>query len=150
MLKTILSTAAIAIATTAGAHAQMFTFESTNDEMTEVGAVGPDGTPFGGSYWTGNGETTWADGKKSKYSYKCVSVSQPPRDSTFHMLGSCDVTAPDGTFSVATGCNWLDAERSGAGCVGGLVGKTGAYEGRRGAITNHASDGKSKGTGQWY
>lgn len=150
MLKTIIATAAFAIATSAGANAEMFTFASTNDEMTEVGAMGPDGTPFGGSFWTGKGKTTQADGSKSDYTYTCVSVSQPPRDSTFQTLGSCDVTASDGTFSVAMGCNWLDAERTGLGCVGGLMGKTGAYEGRRGAITNHASGGKSKGTGQWY
>jgi len=150
-MKKILMASILAISVCATtAYAETFTFKSTNGDETQVGGTTPEGMNYGGSYWTGTGTSTNASGKKIKYSYKCISLAQPPRDAIFMLHGSCNVAAEDGNFSTVMGCNVLDAETREVSCVGGLNGETGAYEGRRGNYTNHAKEGKSKGTGQWF
>jgi hypothetical protein len=147
---TAFCSAALMALFTSGASAQTFTYQSQGDTPTNVGMVAPDGRPVTGSYLTGNGATTWADGTKSKYSYKCVSTTQPPNNTiyTVHMI--CDATAADGNFSATFGCNLIDAKGTEVSCVGGLYGKTGRYSGRRGTITNHRKADVSGGTGEWY
>lgn len=152
--KTVLRAAAfcaIAFAFTA-ANAQMFTFTTKdNDGRKELGTTSPEGAPIMGAYWTGVGNTTWADGKKMKDSYSCVSTTQPPRDAVFAVHLICDSASTDGTFSSTWGCNPLNAEGTEVGCVGGFIGKTGAYAGKRGSASFHGkADGTGKGAGQWY
>jgi hypothetical protein len=150
MLRATFAFAALsAVLFASSASAQSFTFQSQADNPAmSVSSTGPDGKPYGASAVAGTGETSWADGKKSKYSYKCISMSQPPRDAIFMAHMMCDVTAPDGTFAVTFGCNAMSADEM--GCVGGLSGKSGAYSGRRGSLTSHGKANKSNGTGQWY
>lgn len=147
--KIIIAAAVTALSTTA-AQAESFTYQSQGDAPTVVGGTTPEGIPFGGSYVTGNGATSWADGTKSKYSYKCVSTVQPPRDAIFMVHMACDVTAADGTFSATFGCNPIAGKADQQGCVGGMLGKSGRYAGRRGSVTNHGKGTVSLGTGQWY
>ena len=139
----------LTITAASGASAQMFTFESQNDAPATVGGVGADGAPFGGAYWTGKSNATFADGRKTTSTTKCISMSQPPRDSIFMMHGACDIVSNDGTFSALMGCNFVDKAGTETSCVGGLVGKTGAYAGRRGTLTVHGKGAAAKGTGQW-
>ena len=108
----------------------------------------PDGRTYGAAAINGSGETTWADGKKSKYTYKCISMSQPPHDAIFMSHMMCDVAASDGTFMVTFGCNNMSADEM--GCVGGLAGTSGAYAGRRGNVTSHGKGTASNGTGAWF
>jgi hypothetical protein len=142
--------AILAVATSSPAFAQSFTFESSGPPETNVGGTAPDGSAFGGSWLTGSGNTSWADGAKSKYDYKCVAMTQPPRDTIFHSHMICDVMANDGNFAATFGCNPVARDGSTMGCVGGLMGKTGRYAGKRGAVTNFRNGDKSSGTGQWY
>lgn len=135
---------------TSVARAESFTYLSQGDAPTLIGGNTPEGVPYGGTFQTGKGATTWADGSKSNYSYKCVSTIQPPRDAIFMAHMACDVTAPDGTFSVSFGCNPIAGKADEQGCVGGLLGKSGRYAGRRGSVTNHGKGTVSLGTGQWY
>lgn len=150
-MNTLIATMAVALAMTAahGACAQMFTYESQSDAPTTVGGVGPDGTPFGGAYWTGKSNATFADGRKTTSTTKCISMSQPPRDSIFMTHGACDIVSNDGTFSAMIGCNFVDKAGTEMSCVGALIGKTGAYAGRRGTLTLHGKGASAKGTGQW-
>lgn len=147
--KTLVLAAFSAAFATSAAQAQNFTFQSTAEAPSiVVSTAGPDGKPYGALAFSGVGETSWADGKKSKYSYKCISMSQPPRDAIFMSHMMCDVAASDGKFVVTFGCNAMSADEM--GCVGGLAGSSGAYANRRGSLTSHGKGTKSGGTGQWY
>lgn len=142
---------AFATAISIGAvSAQTFTFTATTSSESQVGGVGPDGTPFWGVHSTGSSETTYADGKTAQSTFECVGMSQPPRDAIFMFHSVCTVKAEDGEFAATSGCNIIDADAGESSCVGGMYGQTGAYKGRRGTFTNHIKDGQpSTGTGQW-
>ena len=133
----------------AGALAQTFTFVSTSETPTTVGATTPQGS-VRGSYWTGSSTVTYADGTTTESTFTCVSTTQPPRDSIFMMHGVCDGTGADGDYTAYTGCNVLDEEAGEMSCVGGLIGKTGDLAGRRGVLTIHGQGDASSGTGQWF
>lgn len=154
MFKTLLRTSAIcavAFSVTA-ANAQMLTFTTKDDEgRKELGTTSPEGVPVMGAYWTGAASSTWADGKKTKETYSCVSTTQPPRDAVFAVHLICDSVGPDGAFTSTWGCNPLNAGGTEMGCVGGFYGKSGSYAGKRGSATFHGkADGAGKGAGQWY
>ncbi len=141
--------ACLALASAGTARAQSFTYQSQADAPTvTVGAPGPDGKPFGAAVFSGTSDGVIVGGTKTKANFKCVSMSQPPRDSIFmtHMI--CDITSADGNYTVIFGCNQLGPEEN--SCVGGLTGKTGIYAARRGTVTGHSIGTKSSGTGQWY
>lgn len=142
-----ISGALIAFCAASPADAQSFTFSSEGKPSTVISIPAPDGKTYGAMVASGAGETSWADGKKSKYTYVCVSMSQPPRDSIFQTHMMCDVTAPDGNFAATFGCNNEAADEM--GCVGGLAGKSGAFAGKRGGVTSHGKGTKAWGTGQW-
>ena len=150
MIRTTALLGAVLAATTAtAAQAQTFTFQSTaNAPVMAMANKAADGRTYGAAAVTGSGETTWADGKKSKYTYKCINMSQPPHDAIFMSHMMCDVVAPDGNFFVTFGCNNISADEQ--GCVGGLAGTSGAYAGRRGGVTSHGKGTASSGTGAWY
>jgi hypothetical protein len=141
---------ALVTVTASGVSAQTFTYQSQGDPPTSVGMVAPNGSAVMGSYMTGSGATTWADGAKSTYTYKCISTTQPPNNTIYTMHMICDAAAADGNFSVTFGCNLIDAKAPEVACVGGLYGKSGRYAGRRGTITNHRKGDVSGGTGQWH
>ncbi|MBY0423409.1 MAG: hypothetical protein K2Q06_13965 [Parvularculaceae bacterium] len=152
MLKTFIGAVACAAVLASSANAQLFTFTTKDGEgRKEMGMMSPEGAPIMGAYWTGAAKTVWADGKKSNETYACVSVTQPPRDSIFFMHLVCDSTAADGVFTSTWGCNPLDKEGTAIGCVGGLLGKSGAYVGKRGSASFQGkADGSGQGAGQWY
>jgi hypothetical protein len=150
MMRTAALLGAILAATTAtAASAQSFTFQSTaNAPVMAMANKAPDGRTYGAAAINGSGETTYADGRKTKYTYKCISMSQPPHDAIFMSHMMCDVAASDGTFMVTFGCNNMSADEM--GCVGGLAGTSGAYAGRRGNVTSHGKGTASNGTGAWF
>ena len=90
-----------------GALAQTFTFQSTSEEPTTVGATTPEGS-VAGAYWTGASTVTMADGSVNESPFTCVSTSQPPRDSIFMVHGVCDGPGADGDYTVYSGCNIMD------------------------------------------
>lgn len=141
------SGALLAIVIAAPAAAQSFTFTSEGKPSTVITIPAPDGKSYGAVVLSGAGDTNWVDGKKTKYTYTCVSMSQPPNDTIFQSHMMCDVAAPDGTFAATFGCNNMSADEM--GCVGGLTGKSGAYAGKRGGVTSHGKGPKAWGTGQW-
>ncbi|MBK6491786.1 MAG: hypothetical protein IPK89_03010 [Sphingomonadales bacterium] len=149
MMKTTAFLAAIVAATTAtAATAQTFTFQSmANSPAMAMSNKAPDGRTYGAAAFSGSGETSWADGKKSKYTFKCITMSQPPHDSIFMSHMMCDVAASDGNFFVTFGCNNMSADEQ--GCVGGLAGTSGVYAGKSGGLTSHGKGAASNGTGQW-
>ena len=150
MKRTLVSLASVLAATTVtAASAQTFTFQSQGDPpTTAIVTKGPDGRTYSAMAFGGKGDTTWADGKKSAYTYKCVGMSQPTNDAIFMMHVTCEARAADGVYVVNFGCNNLAADE--LSCVGGLYGTGGAYVGRRGTITSHGKGQNTMGTGQWY
>ncbi len=148
MRTTALLGAILAATSATAASAQTFTFQSTaNAPVMAMSNKAPDGRTYGAAAITGSGETTYADGKKAKYTYKCINMSQPPHDAIFMSHMMCDVAATDGNFFVTFGCNNMAADEQ--GCVGGLAGTSGAYVGRSGGVTSHGKGAASNGTGQW-
>ena len=140
----------LALAVPAAAMAQSFTFKSTSNAQTMLGGDGKNGVPYSGAHWTGSSTGVMSDGKKTNTTFKCVMMTQPPKDSLFetHML--CDITASDGTYSATMGCQFVNPSAQEVSCIGGLYGTGGIYAGRRGSITNHAKGSASTGTGQWF
>ena len=145
----ILTTLAMVLAGSTAA-AESFTYTSTQTEVTQVGGAGPDGTAGAGSIAKGKSEAVREDGTKTKSTYTCVSLMQPADARIFHIHMSCNVDADDGTFTLIAGCNFYSEDRTEVGCVGGMKGKTGAYENRNGNLSQHSKDGTSKGSGQWF
>lgn len=130
------------------ASAQTFTFESTTTDQTMLG-MAPGAGPSG-QHWTADVVTTFADGSTATSSTECVATSQPPNNSIFAMHGICEGSADSGTWASIMGCNPMGGGSMSMGCVGGLYGKTGDFEGMQGAFTAHVSGGTSHGTGEWY
>jgi hypothetical protein len=149
MTRLILSAAALSLSASA-AQAQSFTFHATQTKAVTTGAPAPGGGAFAGVMSNGSQVVTLADGKKVTESYTCIGTTQPPRDSVFQFSTVCDSTGPNGDTSSVWGCNFISAERNEVSCVGGLVGKSGSYAGRRGTVTFHGTAGSGPGTGQWY
>lgn len=131
------------------AQAQSFTFQSTANAPTMVGGPMPNGGFAAGASWTGSTSVTWADGKKTSDNYTCISTSQPPNGKIFDSHVICDSTGPTGKFTSIWGCNFTSADRTATGCVGGLVGHSGMFAGKRGGITFNGRNGAGTGTGQW-
>lgn len=139
-----------ALAVPATAMAQSFTFKSTSNAQNMLGGDGKNGVPYSGGHWTGSSTGVMSDGTKTNTTFKCVMMTQPPRDSLFetHML--CDIVASNGTYSATMGCQFVNPSAQEVSCIGGLYGTGGIYAGRRGSITNHAKGSASTGTGQWF
>jgi hypothetical protein len=140
--------AALSLSATA-AQGQTFTFQAVQAKAVQTGAAVPGGTPVAGVMSTGTQNVTMADGKKVTETYTCIGSTQPPRDSVFQFSTVCDATGPNGDTSSVWGCNFVSTERNEVSCVGGLVGKSGSYAGRRGTMTFHGINGSGPGTGQW-
>ena len=132
------------------ANAQYFTFEGKNDPATVVGGVGPKGEGAIGTFGTGSSVATNADGSKMKSTSTCVSLTQPANNHIFDAHLVCDLESADATFMVIAGCNVINAESRELSCVGGMAGKTGDLEGRRGTVSWHAKGDVAKGAGQWH
>ena len=128
--------------------AQTFTFESTTTDQTMLGMA--PGTGPSGQHWTSEVTTTFADGTTTTAATECVATSQPPNNSIFMMHGICEGAADGGTWTSVMGCNPIGEGSTAMGCVGGLYGKTGDFEGMNGAFTAHVNGGNSHGTGEWY
>jgi hypothetical protein len=151
MKKTTLILSTLAIVLSAGtAYAEGFTYVSTATTTKTVGGIGPTGTDYMGGYAEGTSKVVREDGTKLKASYVCVSTGQPGNSKIFDVHMACDITAEDGTFSMVAGCQIMNEDGGEMSCVGGMQGKTGAYEGRSGNLSQHAKDGTSKGSGQWF
>ncbi len=148
LTKLIVSAAALSLSVTA-AQAQTFTFQAIQAKAVQTGAAVPGGTPVAGVMSTGTQHVTMADGKKVTETYTCIGSTQPPRDSVFQFSTVCDSTGPSGDASSVWGCNWVKPESNEVSCVGGLIGKSGSYAGRRGTLTFHGVNGSGPGTGQW-
>lgn len=133
-----------------GGGMDSFTFESTSNELTQIGGDGSKDNPYMGAHWTGTSVGKLANGQETSSSFSCVSMTQPPNNSIFMMHMVCDITQESGSYSAVMGCQPLSDDAPNFSCIGGLRGKTGVFEGRRGSITNHAMGPKSSGTGQWF
>lgn len=140
--------AALSLSATA-AQAQTFIFQATQTKAVNTGGQAPGGGAFAGAMTTGTQVVTTADGKKVTETYTCIGMTQPPRDSVFQFSTICDSTGPNGDASSVWGCNFVKPDSNEISCVGGLVGKTGSYAGRRGTVTFHGVNGNGPGTGQW-
>jgi hypothetical protein len=116
----------------------------------QVGGMSADGRPYGANYWTGSTDAVWASGKKTKSTDTCISMSQPPNDSVFMIHVMCEVKDENGTFDAIFGCSPLNRDATSLTCYGGLMGKTGAYQGKRGSMTSYGSAAGTKGSGQWF
>lgn len=141
--------AAASLVVSAPAQAQNFTFQATANAPTTVGGPTRNGEMALGASWTGTSVVTWPDGKKTTDSYTCISTTQPPNGKIFDSHVICDASGPVGKYSSVWGCNFTSADRTATGCVGGLYGRSGMYEGKGGAITFAGKNGNGSGTGQW-
>ena len=129
------------------ASAQSFTFESTTTDQTMLGMA--PGTGPSGQHWTAEITTTFADGSSTTSTSECVAMSQPPNNSIFAMHGVCSGSADDGSWTSVMGCNPI-GDTMAMGCVDGLYGMSGMFEGRSGGFTVHVNGATSHGTGEWY
>jgi hypothetical protein len=127
-----------------------FTFESTSEAPVSVGGISPTGARYGGNYLTGTSKAKYENGKMTTSKYTCISMTQPPTDAIFKVHMMCDVDEAGNTFTAVMGCQFLKADGSEMSCIGGMQGKTGAYKGRSGSMTNHSTGSKASGTGQWF
>ena len=130
-------------------HAESFSFTSTSKATNQISIPFPKRP--GGSRWIA-GKTNVVDSKRGKLTntFVCSSMSNAPSD-LFDLRVHCDVTEKEGeTFGIYGGCNYVNTERSVFNCVGGLIGKAGAYKGRVGSITwNQNREGAASGAGVW-
>lgn len=140
---------AVAAGSASAAQAESATFTTKQTSSQGVGGARTDGTTFGGQMTTGTSETVAADGKKWSGTHKCVGVTMPPNDTTYNARIMCDNSDPSGTSSTIWGCTMPAKETNTVFCTGWAFGKTGAYAGRRGAMTFVGVDGTGSGTSQW-
>jgi hypothetical protein len=131
------------------ADAQTYTFQATAKASDGVGGARPDGVTFGGQMTTGTSEITWADGKKTSTTYKCMGVTMPPNDSTYSFRMVCDSVGAEGSSSTIWGCTAPAKDTGETHCTGWAFGKTGIYAGKRGTMTFLGANGKGGGTGNW-
>jgi hypothetical protein len=147
----IAACALIAATTTYAQPAEdTFVFTSKTDSRVLVGSDGTGQNPYSGSYITGMTKATFANSSTKAAKFTCVSMIQPPNGKIFDLHMLCDATDSDGAYSATMGCTIIDAAAANFSCIGGLYGKSGAYNGRRGTLTNHAVGDTATGTGQWY
>lgn len=146
--------AACALIGASAAHAQpaadAFVFTTKTGSQVLVGSDGTGPNPYSGAYITGTTKTTFANGSTKAAKFTCISMMQPPNGKIFDLHMVCDATDSDGTYSATMGCTIIDAATANFSCIGGLYGKSGAYIGRRGTLTNHTIGDAATGTGQWY
>lgn len=130
--------------------ADTFTTSSTSEVTSAISLSMGDGSTVAAVSNKGSSKAAYADGSKTTSTFVCQAQTRPPHEN-FRTVGLCDVTDSSGdTFGILFGCNPTNQEETESNCWGGMVGKTGAYEGRSGTITWHgAEDGKSNGSGQW-
>ena len=135
------------------AHAQSFVYDVTWDPVESIGGLEAEGGPqYQGGSVTGTYTATYADGSEDTGSVKCIGMDQPD-GGVFAIHLTCNVTGREGNATSVYGCNFLGPRGPDTplGCVGGIQGRTGPFEGRRGGLTMEwYSDEKSRGTGQWY
>jgi hypothetical protein len=146
--------AACALIGASAAHAQpaadTFVFTSKANSQVLLGSDGTGTNPYSGAYFTGTTTGTMADSSTISAKYTCISMTQPPSGKIFDLHMLCDATDSTGTYSAVMGCTIIDAATANLSCIGGLYGKTGAYKGRGGTLTNHALGDSATGTGQWF
>jgi hypothetical protein len=152
-MKALFVTTMIVAATLAAqVNAETFTsqIQPIPESTVRVGAPLPDGSPLVGTFTRSNVTTTFADGRKETGTTTCVLMTQPEHDSIFTAHRVCDVTLGDGTYTSVSGCNYLNKDMTDTSCVGGLIGKTGAYAGRQGNYSTSSISGKTVIIGQWF
>jgi len=146
--------AAAVLFATASVHAQPaadnFTFTTKSGEPTIVGGNASAGNDYTGMHLDGTFENIRSTGQKTRGTFTCVAMTQPPNGKLFDMHMLCDATDNTGKYSVTMGCTIIDIATGHYSCIGGLYGKSGAYAGRRGTLTNYSLNGQATGTGQWY
>lgn len=147
LLATALSTGILLAPTMALAGTQ--TYKTTGGDQVTVGTTVPaDGRVIQGGMQKGTSVTTMADGTKVNEKWTCISTTQPPHAKIFDIHSLCDVSSARGNYSIAFGCTIMSKEGA-LGCVGGLYGKTGEYEGKGGGTTWMGINGNGTGTAQW-
>ena len=136
-------TAAISLVAPTIAFAQTATFKTTGGESTVVGITGSIG-----SFQDGTSIATYSDGSTRNETWTCIGVSESPNNKVFDMLFVCDHNSEVGSYMIKFGCNNLNADGL-RGCIGGIAGKSGIYEGKLGGATWSGTDGTGLGTIQW-
>ncbi len=148
MKKLVLAATAATLITTP-AQAETFTYEIQFSEPQFVGGMGKEGRDGRSGTTSGPFVSTASSGETVSGTVNCVGMDQPD-NGLFDVHLSCTATRTDGTkSSLIYGCNNM-GENKGLGCVGGIEGRSGVLQGRRGSMTLHFKEGTSVGTGQWY
>jgi hypothetical protein len=136
------------------ANAESFTFTGSGTTINAMSVTAPDGSAVVAAFNSGKAQLTYASGKTVTSTSTCEQHSTPPPVGVFQQMGECNLTDPTGNSSILFGCN-PSKDKAAANCVGGLWGTAGAYAGKSGTLSWHATssaDGKSAtftGTGQW-
>lgn len=145
-----LATAFAALAITAPANAQQFTYEIDWGEVDMTGGVGPDRSAAAGVV-EGTYVSIYSDGRTVNGTIRCVGMDQPDA-STFDMHMACDATSETGQTAIAYGCDWRGEGHTGPlACVGYIEGRAGGIEGRAGLLTlDWHAERAATGTGQWF
>lgn len=136
--------AATALSFASAAQAGTGVYKTTGGDSTNVGTA-----ESMGNMQVGTSVVTMDDGSSRNENWTCIGTSQPPNAKIFDMHFVCDIGSDAGTYSVSYGCQVLNPENETLGCVGGLRGKTGVYEGMGGATTWSGTNGTGMGTLQW-
>lgn len=153
-MKKILLATAVLCASAFAAHAESFTFEGTNKTTGSIVVPMP-GSVAASSTSDGSATATFASGKTEKSTTKCAVQTRPPGDQ-FAATGVCNSTADKGTFGITFACQNADKAKFTSMCWGVLVGLSGDYKGKSGALswtsTGNAemSGNTASGGGAWF
>lgn len=153
-MKKVLLATAILCASAMAAHAESFTFTATNKTTSSIVVPMP-GSVAAASTADGEATTTFASGKTDKSTSKCAIQTRPPGDQ-FAATGVCNATSDRGNFGITFACQNADQAKFTSMCWGVLVGLSGDYKGKSGALswtsTGNAeqSGNTGAGGGAWF
>ncbi len=149
-----LAAAGAAMLLTGLARAETFSFTSTTEVTSQILIPMPTGVVDASTWFKGSSSGVFSKRGEVSSTFVCSSMTNPPNE-TFAAGTRCDVTEKDGsTFAIYAGCNFVNKERTESICLGGLIGKTGAYKDRAGTISwnqkqSGPSTGAATGAGVW-
>lgn len=139
----------VMLATPSAALAGHLTYTTTGGESVTVGTTAPGtGRLIQGGMQSGTSVSTAEDGTKINERWTCISTTQPPNAKIFDVHSLCDVSNSKGTYTITFGCTFTGSDGA-MGCLGGLYGKTGWYQGKGGGTTWMGLNGSGTGTSQW-
>lgn len=151
-MKPVLISAAVLLVSTVLANAETFSFAGSGQIANQISVLSS-GRLVTTTFTTVGSQVT-ASGRTSSVSATCISRLAPGGKETSE-YGECLWTDGEGSYATSVECTTLDVEKSVSQCSGRLIGASGKYQGKTGAISwqrTLGADRKSDataGSGRW-